>query len=470
MKFVVFTFDGHGLPLAYKLKQEGQDVVVGQIIDPNEVISSQEEAEKEDDEYKQRRLALFEGMVEKIPAHKLVDQLKKVSNPQDYFLFFDLNSLFRYADELKDLGFHGNFVTEEDYLFEVDRDGAKDFVRKYYPKLNIAEIKEFKKVSEAVRFLEKTDEVWVLKANDENASAVVPDIDDPELAARQLIQNLEQSPELYEGKGFILELLIPNVMEFTPEKLYYDGVPIATTLCCENKPLGAGNISVMTGCAADIVFPTDMEDRINKIAFPPIVDEMAKKHKGLFIWDASILINKRDGKMYFGEFCSNRPGYNSIFTELCQLPSTAHFFESLTKKENPFTLGTVGTSIRIFNLHRDERDIQVLSGMQLEYKPEIWKDLWFFDARIDKKGRLINVGDTWNLAVMTGSGKSINEAVNRLYKNMEGFSFLEAYYRPKADYLSLGYSTSLINRLNYGLERNLYRLPFMVKVGDIKSM
>jgi len=86
-----------------------------------------------------------------------------------------------------------------------------------------------------------------------------------------------------------------------------------------------------------MVFPTDMNDRINKIAFPPIVDEMAKEHKGWFIWDASILVSKKDGKMYFGEFCSNRPGYNCFFTGLAQGGTIDHFFENIVKKKNPFT-------------------------------------------------------------------------------------------------------------------------------------
>jgi hypothetical protein len=30
MKFALFTIDGHGLPIAYKLQQEGNDVIVGQ--------------------------------------------------------------------------------------------------------------------------------------------------------------------------------------------------------------------------------------------------------------------------------------------------------------------------------------------------------------------------------------------------------------------------------------------------------
>ena len=81
----------------------------------------------------------------------------------------------------------------------------------------------------------------------------------------------------------------------------------------------------------------------------------------------------------------------------------------------------------------------------------------------------MTVGSDWNLAVITGSGKSIDEAVGKMYRNVDGFAFVGAYYRSKDDYLSLDYPTSIINRLNYGLERGLYRLPFNVKVGEIQA-
>ena len=96
--------------------------------------------------------------------------------------------------------------------------------------------------------------------------------------------------------GYVLEKFIPSIIELTPEKMYYDGVPLLTTINIENKPFGSGNISVQTGCSEDLVFPIPFEEKINQISFPPIIDEMARQHKGLFIWDASLLISKKDGK------------------------------------------------------------------------------------------------------------------------------------------------------------------------------
>lgn len=470
MKYLFITYSGLSLPIAYKLQQEGNEVVVGQIEDIKEYVM-EEEAKKasESDFNRQRRMKLFKNMVKMQPAEKVIEQLKLAKNKQEHFVFFEENNLYRWADKVRDLDVQGNFPTREDYLFEIDRDHAKEFVKTHYQKLYTPEVKEFSRVADAIAFLKETNEIWVLKGKHDHAKTFVPTMNDAALAKGQIIEMLNNFPSEYERLGFILEIFIPYIIEMTPEKMYYDGVPLVTTMNFENKSFGSGNISIQTGCSEDLIFPTDMEDKINKICFPPIVDEMARQHKGLFIWDASILINKRDGKMYFGEFCSNRPGYNSFFTELSLMGSVTQFFEKIVRKESPFNLGTVATSVRLFNLNRNEVTERVAADLAIDYRPEIEKDLWLWDVRKNQRGKLVTVGSDWNLAVMTGSGKSIDEAVARMYKNVDGFAFVGAYYRSKDDYLSLDYSTSIINRLNYGLERGLYKLPFDVKVGAIQA-
>lgn len=467
MKYIVFTFDGSGTPIAQHLQLEGQDVTLAQVHKMESLVPKDaKEYAVEARSDKEMRLSLFDGMIKKKPAEDIIKEMKTYKNPQDYFVYFDTNGLYTFAEQIQDLGFEGNFPTREDYLYETDRDKAKEFVKKNYTKVNVARKKEFTSIADAKKFLANTDEVWVLKSNRDDADAFVPNSDDPEASTRQILEVLDKDPDSYGKEGFILEVLIPSVMELTPERIYYDGELIAASIDIENKPLGSGNISIQTGCAADLVFPIEFSDRINQMAFPPIVDELAKKHKGLFYWDASLLINKRDGKVYFGEFCSNRPGYNSSFTEMAQCGSVHEFFEKAVQKKNPFTLGTVASSIRIFNLHRNNDDQQILGGLTVEFSPEVEKDVWLWDVK--KKGKkLINVGYGDCIAVITGSGKSVEEAVNRMYKNLDKFSFMGAYYRPRADYLSLGYSTSILNRLNYGMERGLYQIPFNVKVGDI---
>lgn len=469
MKYFVFTYQGDSLPLAYKLQQEGHDVVAGIVQDKRDIHAKAEGTiQPEDTLSHTRRLSLYDNMLTKVPAWDLVEKLKHITPDDQTFVFFDRNSLFRFSEAVMSLGFHGNFPTEQDYLFEQDRDAAKDFVKKYYPKVHVAEIREFNKVSEAKDFLLGTDAIWVLKGKTEAAGTFLPDVDDPKLAANQILQALDASKEQYEQAGFILELLIDNVMEFTPEKLYYDGEPIAITMDIENKPFGSGNTSIQTGCAQDMVFPLSFDDRINEIAFPPIVDEIAKKHKGLFFWDASLLIDKRTGKIYFGEFCSNRAGYNSLFSEIAQCSSASDYFEQIIKKRSPFTMGTVACSVTLFNPNTDEENnCHPPKDEPIDFKGDIGKDIWLWDV-YQKGKRLVTAGDDQNLAVITASGKSIDEAVNRLYRNVDDFSFVGAYYRPRYDYVSLEYSTSIPSRFNYGLDRGLYKMPFMVKIGEIK--
>lgn len=468
MKYIFFTFSGLGYPIAQQLQREGKEVTVGLIEDIKGYVMEEDVAKAhESADQKTRRMNLFKGMVDIQPAEKVVEMMSKIKNPHEYFVFFEENNLYRWADKVKDMGFEGNFPTKEDYTYEIDRQKAKKFVSEHY-KLHTPEVVRFDSIPAAEKFLAKTNEIWVLKGNADEAKAFVPDVTDVDLAKKQILEILENFPEKYEKMGFILELMIPSIIELTPEKMYYDGVPILTTIDIENKPFGAGNLSIQTGCAADMVFAIEMESRINKLAFPPIIDEMARQHKGLFIWDASLLIDKRDGKIYFGEFCSNRPGYNTLFTELALSPSIDEFFINVVHKNCPIPLGTVGTSLRVFNMNRDEETEKISSDLTVHCKSNVEKDIWLWDVMKNKRGQIVTVGYDWNLAVVTGSGKSINEAVNQMYRNVDNLSFVGSYYRSKDDYLSLDYSTSIINRLNYGLDRGLYQLPFNVKVGDIK--
>jgi hypothetical protein len=468
-KYRIFTYSGDALPIAHKLQQEGCEVVVGMVQDKAAIHSPNEsEVRPENTEARRRRLALFDGLVEKQSADLLIKQMRKYKHPDEYFVFFDRNYLFQFSDQIADMPFQGNFPSEADYLFERDRDDAKRLVREHYPGLQVPDIKSFNDVLTAHEFLKSTQQLWVLKGKDDSVKTFVPDVDDPNLAARQIIETLKENQPAYNSSGFILEELINPTIEVTPEKIYYDGVPLAVVLEFENKPFGSGNISIQTGCSQNLLFPTEMDDKIHGIAFPPIVDEMAKQHKGLFYWDASLLIEQRTGKIYFGEFCSNRPGYNSLFTELAQCRSVDHYFSSLVRKENPFRLGTVASSVLLLNPAIDEETGRTPEGTRIDYKSEIEKNLWLWDVRREGK-RLVTVGDDWNLGVITGAGDSIDEAVDLMYKSVDGFSFAGAYYRPKSDFLSLDYTTSILNRVNYGLENKLYQLPFDVRVADIKK-
>jgi hypothetical protein len=459
MNYYLFTYSGHGLPIALRLQQEGHSVLVGQVQEKRDVLSKIEQnAAAEDPRAKARRLSLYDGLLEKVSAEKLVEHLRTVQDTENSFVIFDINNLFKYAQQVAELGFPGNYPTEEDVILEVDRAAAKQFAAERYPHLRVAQTHEFSTVEQGVRFLESTDELWVLKGKDDQARVVVPDVQDSQLARGQLLEALKTQREAYESAGYILELLIPSLIELTPEKTYWDGVPVATVLDIENKPMGAGNIGPQTGCAQDLVFATDLEDKINQIAFPPFVDELARQHKGLFIWDASILIDGKTGKMYFGEYCPNRFGYNCLMTQIALAGSAHKFFSSLRQGKSPYPTNQVSTSVRLFN-YRQESDGMPLAGSRIEYADKIEDSLWLWDVR-HEKGKRVSVGLDKNVGVLTGKGRSVLEASKRMYRANDAFSFEGAYFRPQFDYVSREYSTSLVNRLRYGLEKGLYRIGF----------
>lgn len=467
MKYIVFTFTGDGLPVAHRLQQEGHDVVVGMVEDVLDTLPDGEAARPEDDLTRERRLSLYDGMLPKVPARKLARELADAKQTADTFVLFDRNHLFKFASTLAPAGFEGNFPLEDDYRFEHSRDEAKDFVRQNYPSLAVADIRQFSSVADARAFLASTDELWVLKGRGEGAATFLPDVDDAALAGKQVVQQLESNAGAYEQQGFILEPLISSMVELTPQRMFYDGEPIATTLDIENKPFGSGNVSIQTGCAQDLVFPIGDGDRICEIAFPPVVQDLARKRRGLFYWDASLLIDRRSRKIHFGEFCSNRPGFNSLFSELAQCKSAHDYFSCAMRRRSPFTLGTLGCSVTLFNPAMDrEHHCHPPASVPIEYKKRVEGGLWLWDVK-QEANRLVSAGDDDNLGVITGTGTSIEAAVGQMYRNVDDFSFVGVYYRPKFDYLSMDYPTSIVNRLNYGLERGLYQLPFKVKVGDL---
>jgi hypothetical protein len=459
MKYLVFTFDGYGLPIAHQLQREGRDVIVAQVQSQDDVISEIERGlDPEDEEERSRRLSLYDGLLEKTTEQEALRLLQGIRDPKEWFIFFDLNHHFKFAEQVQCLGFHGNFPQEDDYLLEIDRERAKDFVAENYPNVRVGRKHRFEKAKEAEAFLNETDDLWVLKGLEEEARTVVPDVDDLDLAKGQILDALKQNPDEYESAGFILELLIPGAMELTPQKVYYDGEPVSTMMCIENKPIGAGNVGPMTDCAQDLVFWTDLDDKINRIAFPPVVDEMARQHRGLFFWDASLLIDRRSGHIFFGEFCANRPGYNALYVQSTLAGGSARLFESYAAGKNPYPENAVSLSTRIFNLFRDGRG-RPTECATIDYKGRIEDGLWLKDVR--KEGeRLVTVGYSDTVGVVTGAGQSVAEAARRAYRHLDQFSFEGAYYRPQFDLVSRDYKNSIVNRIEYGLRRGFYTIGF----------
>ena len=107
-------------------------------------------------EYDDRRLTLFNGILNKLDADKVLAICEDLPNKEDYFIFTDKNDCFRYTEKLLKMGFtKGNFPTQEDRMLEVERDKAKEIVKEHYPGIKVKEYHEFKTIEDGIKFLEE---------------------------------------------------------------------------------------------------------------------------------------------------------------------------------------------------------------------------------------------------------------------------------------------------------------------------
>jgi phosphoribosylamine-glycine ligase len=438
--WIIFSHGWDGFPLAYRLKQEGCDVMVGHVQSKEEL--GQDDDEKPDEA--EARLKQYDGMIEKMEADKLVEVLLAVQNKEDYFIFFDQNNLFPYAQKLVEAGFtKGLFPTEEDFEFEKDRDAAMRFVADHYPEVAIIPHEEFATVAEAIAFLKGANKVYVLQSKGDHVGTMVPNTDDPDAEREQMINQLEKNKSDYEQGGIILKEKLIKPIEITPQIIFYNGVPVFTDLDLETKNIGDGeNNGNQVGCGSNLIVKTDLADRINQIAFPPIVYEMANKTPGMFVWDISLYV--MPDAMYFGEFCSNRVGYDAVMTEMDMSGGASAFFTSIVELKNPL-VKRFGAAVRLFNLNR-QKDREII------WEPETDNHIWMYEV-YKQDDKIMSLGCCWDLGVATASGDTIQEAVDALYNVVDQISFKELYHKTKHDFLDV-FPTSIIfryNSVNYGL-------------------
>jgi hypothetical protein len=468
-KYIFFTYDLISAAIIYKLLAEGNEVIVAQIQDAKDLGNGDK---PEDPESKKTRLENYDGIFTKYDAKEVLRNMKKIENKDDVFVFFDFNNLWRFSEVVTKMGFtKGFFPTKEDYEMESDRNKAKDIVKKYYPSLEVAEVKEFKTMEEAQQMLEESDDIWVLKGNNDYVKTFVPNSKNVELAKIQVLEALEENKQDYEKDGFILEQMIQNMYEITPESIWWDGKLIGTSVDLENKPIGSGNIAYQTGCASCLVIKTEPEDKINKISFPPYVEEMAKKHKGMFVWDASLLCKNEDGedKYYFGEFCSCRVGWDSIFNEIMMAGSATEFFSRISEGKNPFVY-KYGVSVRGFNLpEKGDGNSYKLCESSMNWMESVDKNIFPYERRLED-GKTSNCGASTDLVVFAAASNDKNRAINEAYEAIENFSFEDLYFRPQHDFEGYQYSSSINNRNDFALMNELYSEEKHDEINSIESL
>ena len=462
LNIIWFSCDGMGLSVVHKLIQEGNNIVLA-FIENREDIGE----DKEDTEVKRRRMSLYGGILDKLDHRKVLKQMSKIENKNEWIVFFDFNNMGIVAEKVLAMGFKkGLFPTTKDTELEKDRNKAKEIVEQYYPDLTLGEVHDFSKIDEALKFLDGTDKLWVLKGNgdSENCKTIVPNKEDPELAKQIIIDALESHQKDYEAGGFILEEKITDGYELTPQAVFIDGELVFTDIDIENKPIGAGNESVQVGAMQTLVIKSSPKDRINKIAFPKWVYQRAKEHTGMFIVDAGII--RKDDVYYFCEFCFNRFGFDSFFAEISMSGSATEFFTKMFNGKNPLK-DTFGVAVRGLNPHKDGKERRVLEGISMNSSD--FEHTFIYECKAEDE-KLVSTGVSWDMVVFSGSGDTVEKATEEAYEQEDNFSFEDLLFRPKFDFLSTDYQSSIANRFNE-LNHKLFEAPDMMskKEYDMKA-
>jgi hypothetical protein len=437
IKFCFLTADGHFLPLAYHLQEAGHEVYVGMIRDWKEVKMVRNESPEDE----KRRVSLYQGMFKhRTDAASLVRWLEDGS-PQDWFVFCDFNYFWPYADRLRGRGFHGLLPTKEDQRLEKEREFAKDFVAENYPELDVAEYQNFKTVQDAQKYLDKhADQLYCLKGNSDECPTVVPSKDDPKINRELILDSLGRFQKWYEKEGFSLEEKIPDIIEFTPEAYGYDGELVSVSVDIEHKHLGSRG-GPIEGCALSLVLWQDLESRIYEYFLKPLAKQMLRPRE-FTIWDMSVYWSPSRQTFFFGEFCSNRPGYDCVFAEIASTGGVEKWVEKIVSVQNFGQDKPFGTAMRVFNKQR----IDPKKGWQ-EMVIGDMDDPNFFGWDIRKEGnKIYTIGYDSNTYVIAGSGDTVKAAINDLYKNDEHIVFDSGYSLEKRDWFDKDWPENILHR------------------------
>jgi phosphoribosylamine-glycine ligase len=447
--FVFIAHDCYPLPLAHHLIEEGYDVTVGIIQNYAQMHTGT--TVNENPKERAQRLSNHNGMLKKQSLESVFNMLRKVK-PKDrdgYFFFFDYSDMYKISEAILKMGFKsGLFPTEYYYKMEKERGMAKAFVEKNYDRVKVAESHSLKKIEEGIELIEESDEQFVLKSNGNLGKTVVPQFEDMDIYRKLMIDTLNKYKKEYEKQGYTLEVKIKDYLEVTPIMVFWNGKPVYSIVEFENKEFGAGNIGAQKGGNQALSIKTDFDAEINKIAFPPAIYDLAKKQPGLSIFDAGLLY---DGKeFWFTEFCAMRYGWDGILSEIVMRddgePFVGNYFEDITEGVNP-CINKYGVSIRLFNYEgNSEETSKPKDDLPVMWDDEIENNLFLY--RVEKKGKdIMAIGGQEFFGGVTAGSNSLETAVKEAYERLGKVYFEKLYYRPKFDFLSMDYKSSILNRL-----------------------
>jgi phosphoribosylamine-glycine ligase len=421
LHYVIFSYYNEGLMFAEKLIQEGNDVVIA-------MLTPEDVGKKADDkELEKRRQKTGEGIVKKYSSKEMLKFLKAVSDEDknEYFIVWDFNWAPEIAEQVEVMGFAGLYPHKIDREMEEDREIGQKIVKENYKLLQPPEEQEFKSIEDALKVIEETENLWVIKPNNDELTCYIPVSEDIEMFKKEAKSFLENEKQELEKDGFIMQEKILQPVEVCGEALWYDGKPVWFTADIEYKKKGAGNTGCQVGCAGNLVYILNENSKLVKIALKDY-EPIAEKRKLTNFMDASVLIDRKTNKYYFGEYCPSRPGWAAFVTELSMLPSVSYFFECVKNRITPNFDKKYGFAIPIFN---DNTNKERYSQEDLSIQVQDPNNVWLTNVYKNKEGEIMTTAMYADTCYVTGQGDTAEEAIKSAEENLKNVAFKDMYYR-----------------------------------------
>ena len=411
-RFWIFTSDHSALPLAIRLQEEGNDVVLT-MIRPEEREGKWQPAKdaKEAKSFAERVKYLEKngkGLVKKMWAKEAINKIGK-----NDLVIFDQIWGFGYGEALHRRGIKVFGGSQVGHALETERRKTLALLKKLG--FDVPMQKYFGKSSaqKGIEFLQNINDEMIFAFKSDNpkiTTAVAYDSND------ELIQKMTAEAKDIDSDGYLLQQKVEGI-EFAVESWYTKGVPIACWIDLECKKQFNEMSEPQTGCAfsLDFTVPVDhpLRERLNK----PF-DEFVSQYIGTGFLDVSVIYDHYEDKMWVLECCGSRLAYNAFYGSmaLCTEPIGEFFADYLSNKftkdigSTLFMPDRYAASLRVFN-HECTPDQHI--NFPKEYRDSIW--LW--DCFLSG-GKLLTVGTPTgeSIGIITATGENPEAAFAEIRK------------------------------------------------------
>ena len=274
-RFYVYSIEGDGSFLAWRLKQEGYEVVW-----------------KCEDAFMRQNL---KGIIEHTLAQPRLSDI----------IVFDGVGSGSYANELRDSGHAVIGSSELADQIELDRSFASDLCRQL-------EIKQprsarFDSISDGIEFVTRNSGRWVFKPSN-NADCSFTYVARDEIDMVSMLMHFQS--RLGESCDYILQEFIDGVAVSTEG--WFDGedwIEGAWNQTIERKELMSGNVGPKTGCAWNVVWACERVPRLGEQFNMKLTEHLARDGY-VGPWDMNVIVSAA-GEAYFLE-ATPRFGYDAI--------------------------------------------------------------------------------------------------------------------------------------------------------------